>query len=265
MTTTIKKWHWTLGIIGAIIIALIAISFLFYGAGERSISTLYIIPAGTFGLFHETNNPTGENLTGGNISVHTTTPTLISPEEREKNAAQFYGKNISECEYTKNVFPEWYNSTTGLIENQSQDIPGPGSTQDPGSLCNPQVAVPRVPVAVDTSVPIQDPMPGVRYSLGENDSGRTIMLDKGDVVEINLRWIPGLGFRWIIPVSGCGLELVNDGYYDTGTDFWNTSGHYRARYRAVSPGTSIIDGKFVISPNDNPTVDFQFNLTVIVK
>ena len=143
--------------------------------------------------------------------------------------------------------------------------PVSGPTQDPGSLCNLSTSGSRILVPTDTSVPIRDPMPEIRYSLNENQSGRTIVLDKGEFVEINLRWIPSLGLRWIIPVSGCGLELVNDGYYDTGTDFWNTSGHYRARYRAVSPGTSVIDGKFVTYPTENPKGAPRFNLTVIVK
>ncbi|MDD4483028.1 MAG: hypothetical protein PHD55_01515 [Methanoregula sp.] len=106
-------------------------------------------------------------------------------------------------------------------------------------------------------------MPGIRYSIGENDSGKTIVLGTGDVVEINLGWAAGLPFRWIVSVSGCGLELVNDGNYVKGVGFWNTTGHYRARYRAVSPGTSVIDGKLVFKP-DEPG-DLRFNLTVIVK
>jgi predicted secreted protein len=106
-------------------------------------------------------------------------------------------------------------------------------------------------------------MSGIRYSLNESDSGKTIVIGKGDVFETNLVWAPGLGFHWVVPVSGCGLELLNDGYYDTGTDFWNTSGHYRARYRAVSPGTSIIDGKFILIHEEEG--DLGFNLTVIVK
>ena len=160
-------------------------------------------------------------------------------------------------------YPSFAGAHDSIPAPVSPIKPSAGSTQDPGAVCDPQVAALRVPVPVDTSVPIQDPMPGIRYSLNENQSGRTIVLDKGDVVEINLRWIPSLDLRWIIPVSGCGLELANDGYYDTGTDFWNTSGHYRARYRAVSPGTSVIDGKLVFKP-DEPG-DLRFNLTVIVK
>ena len=148
-------------------------------------------------------------------------------------------------------------------EKLNQNVPG--STQDPGSMCNPQAAAPRVPVPVDTSVPVRDPMPGIRYSISENESGRTVVLEKGDIVEINLRWAPSVAWSWDVPVSGCGLELVNDGYYDTGTDYWNTSGHYRARYRAVSPGRSFIDGTFGASPSGIANGAPEFNLTVIVK
>jgi predicted secreted protein len=109
-------------------------------------------------------------------------------------------------------------------------------------------------------------MPGIRYSLGESESGRTIVLEQGEIVEINLRWAPGIAWNWDVPVSGCAIELLNDGYYDTGTDYWNQSGHYRARYRATRPGRSFIDGVFGIAPGGpahawNP----RFNLTVIVK
>ncbi|MFZ1127688.1 hypothetical protein [Methanoregula sp.] len=155
--------------------------------------------------------------------------------------------------------------TPAPAQPASPAVPITGSTQDPVSRCNPQDAEPRVPVPVDTSVPIQDPMPGIRYSLNESESGRTIVLEKGEIVEINLRWAPGVAWSWNIPVSGCGLELVNDGYYDTGTDFWNTSGHYRARYRAVSPGRSFIDGTFGASPSGIANGAPEFNLTVIVK
>jgi Predicted secreted protein len=138
-----------------------------------------------------------------------------------------------------------------------------GSPQNSGSVCNPQVAVPRVPVPADTSVPIQDPMPGVRYSLSESDSGRTIMLRNGDIFEITLGWSPERPFHWIIPVTGCGLELMNDGTYSDSGDFWNVTGYYRARYRAISAGTSILDGKYVLTPDEEGTR--RFNLTVIMK
>lgn len=125
---------------------------------------------------------------------------------------------------------------------------------------------PIVPEPVDTSIPVRDPIPGIRYSINESESGRTVVLEKGEIVEINLRWAPGVAWSWDIPVYGCGLEILNDGYYDTGTDFWNQSGHYRARYRAIRSGTSFINGIFGVPPDgtvhaSNP----KFNLTVIVK
>ena len=157
-----------------------------------------------------------------------------------------------------------------LRQNQPQDPgspgnqTGPGPVEGPGSQCNPHVTAPRVLVPVDTSVPIQDPMPGIRYSLNTSDSGRTIMLGKGDIIEINLKFAPGLAMRWTVPVSGCGLELVNDGIYSKGGDFWNVTDYYRARYRAVSPGTSVLNGRLVITDHAEKG-DLWFNLTVIVK
>jgi hypothetical protein len=138
-----------------------------------------------------------------------------------------------------------------------------GSPQDPGSVCNLSAAGPRILVPTDTSVPIQDPLPGIRYSFTRDESGKTIVLAKGEIVEIDLGFAPGLAMRWIVPVSGCGIELVNDGVWYTGGDFWNNTGFYRARYRAVSPGTSVVDGKLVLKPDE--AGDLRFNLTVIVK
>ena len=142
-------------------------------------------------------------------------------------------------------------------------IPPPVFTRDPITGCTME---PHVPVPVDTSVSVRDPMPGIRYSFDESESGRTVVLEQGDIVEINLRWAPSVAWTWDVPVYGCAIELVNDGYYDTGTDYWNQSGHYRARYRAKSPGRSFIDGTFGVRPGGtayagNP----RFNLTVIVK
>ncbi len=155
---------------------------------------------------------------------------------------------------------------TTPIQPATFALPILSSTQDPGSQCSLLDAGPHIPVPIDTSIPVRDPMPGIRYSLGEGDSGKTIEIGKGDVFEITLRWAPSVAWDWNIPVSGCGLEMVNDGYYDTGTDYWNQSGHYRARYRAVRSGTSFIDGIFGVPPGGtahewNP----KFNLTVIVK
>ena len=62
-----KKWYWAIGTIGIIIAILIITLFILPGAKEGSVSNLYIIPAGTFSVFHETNVPTEQNVIG-NIS-----------------------------------------------------------------------------------------------------------------------------------------------------------------------------------------------------
>jgi len=49
----------------------------------------------------------GGNMPIGNSTIQT------NFEERATIAADLYGKNITECEYIKNVFPEMYNSTVG--------------------------------------------------------------------------------------------------------------------------------------------------------
>jgi hypothetical protein len=140
----------------------------------------------------------------------------------------------------------------------------PGSTPVPIPMCDQLVTNSRIPVPENLSVAIRDPMPGIRYSIHENASEKTIVLEKGDLVEINLGWTPGLAYYWIVPVTGCGLEVVQAGTYADGGDFWNNTGHYRIRYRAITSGTSQINGRFGLHPAEesNPEI---FNLTVNVK
>ena len=57
----IKKWYWVLGTIGVIIVIIIFLQ----GTGEKSVSNFYIIPAETFSPLHETDIPTGQNVTIG--------------------------------------------------------------------------------------------------------------------------------------------------------------------------------------------------------
>ena len=175
-----------------------------------------------------------------------------------------------EVDTPSNLYHVYVNVTNGTVDHiwsqpkrSSPAVPVPGSTQDPVSTCSPQDAAPIIPVPVDTSVPIQDPMPAIRYSFNRSESGRTIVLEKGDVVEINLGYATGQPFQWIVQGSGCGIELLNAGAYSSGGDFWNDTGNYRARYRAVSPGTSVLNGKLVLTPEENGML--TFNLTMIVK
>lgn len=239
------------------------------------------VPADFPGMLNITSTPSGAAVyidTGATPSGTTPAVFTLSPITHPI-MLRFPGYR----DYATSVIipPGSHVSFSAQMEPASPALPLPGSTQEPGtpgnqtvpvtvespgSRCDPRDGGPRVPVPVDTSVPIQDPMPGIRYSLVEGDSGRTIEIGRGDVFEITLRWAPSVAWDWNIPVSGCGLEMVNAGYYDTGTDYWNQSGHYRARYRAVRTGTSFIDGIFGVPPGGtahewNP----KFNLTVIVK
>lgn len=186
----------------------------------------------------------------GSYLVYTT---YLHSEDLHQIQSQDFGRPLQ----VSHVIP-------GPAQPATPAVPVSGSTQDPVSICNNPVADSRIPVPANISVAIRDPIPGIRYSLNESESGRTIVLGKGEIVEINLRWIPGLAFHWIIPVSGCGLKLVNAGTYSDGGDFWNNTGHYRIRYQAVSPGTSVIDGRFML-PEHARDGDLQYNLTVIVK
>ena len=147
--------------------------------------------------------------------------------------------------------------------SQTPVVSSPRFTQDPQTGCSMD---PHVPEPVDSAIAVRDPMPGVRYSFNETETGRTVVLEKGEIVEITLRWAPSVAWEWDVPVSGCSIELLNDGYYSGGGDYWNQSGHYRARYRAIDPGTSFIDGIFGVAPGGTPHEwNPRFNLTVIVK
>jgi hypothetical protein len=172
--------------------------------------------------------------------------------------SQILSENLHQ-NYLQNLTPEFQPtpavpvpaqpSGQGVLENESQ--------------CDPQSAGSRTLVPVDTSVPIRNPIPGIRYSLNESDSDRTLVLAKGDVVEINLQTNPGLGVHWVLPVYGCALELTNDGSFSNSGDFWNVTTYYRARYQAVREGTSVLSGSRILS--EEREGDPRFNLTVMVK
>jgi outer membrane lipoprotein-sorting protein/predicted secreted protein len=132
---------------------------------------------------------------------------------------------------------------TGIPDSYFDFVPPEGSSP----RCIPKYVNWVQPQGTDTSVPISEPLPGgVRYSLNESDSGRTITLRTGDVLEITLPTVTGLAYRWIMPTEGSGLELMN-----TGSIFEPPPGREmmlsgksstRWRYRAVAPGTMIFDG-----------------------
>jgi len=156
---------------------------------------------------------------------------------------------------------------TGIPDTSFSFEPPPGTK----ARCDPKYQDFVLPEPADTSVPVSEPLAGVRYSLDENDSGRTVTLHRGEILELTLRAIPGLAYRWLMPVNGSGLELMNSGmfsepppdYHDTQDYPWFSNGKYRLRYRATGTGTSVFDGVFSLDGcdlGDSP----RFNLTVNV-
>lgn len=141
---------------------------------------------------------------------------------------------------------EWIRVNTGFPGGYFDFVPPPGS----GPRCVPKYVNYVEPPRTDTTVPIDQPLPGgVRYSLNESDSGRNITIQTGEVIEITLPITPGLANRWFMPPEGSGLELMNAGaiYCEVPGEelaFFRARGNYRWRFRAVSPGTEIIDGVF---------------------
>ena len=168
----------------------------------------------------------------------------------------------------KEIHYESITVNSGIPDSYFNFISPEGS----GPRCVPKYANYVEPPRIDTLVPIDQPLPGgIRFSLNESDSGRTISLKTGDIVEITLSTIPGLAYRWIMPTQGSGLTLLNagpfyempeknDNYY---SGFNGGRGYYRWRYLAEGPGTETIDGIFSISACDIQGAK-RFNLTVNV-
>ncbi len=172
-----------------------------------------------------------------------------TPDPAMPVACEFLERPNSEITY------ESIAVNTGMPDSYFDFVPPEGS----GPRCVPKYVNYVEPPRTNISVPIDQPMPGgVRFSLNESDSGRTISLKTGDVVEITLGTIPGLAFRWLMPSEGSGVTLLNAGpiYEPPGQNgdpystFMGGKGTYRWRYQATSPGTETIDGLFTISGCD---------------
>jgi predicted secreted protein len=157
---------------------------------------------------------------------------------------------------------------TGIPDSYFDFIP----PEDSAPRCVPKYVNYVEPPRAEPSVPIDQPLSaGVRFSLNESDSGRTISLKTGDIIEITLAISPGLAYRWIMPAEGSGMTLLNAGPFYKMPEGSNNSyfdflsnGYYRWRYLATSPGTETIDGIFSLHGCDIQGAK-RFSLTVIVE
>lgn len=160
---------------------------------------------------------------------------------------------------------------TGIPDSYFEFSPPVGS----GPRCIPKYVNYVEPPRMDPSVPISEPLPGrVRYSLNETDSGRVVTLERGEILEVTLRIIPSLAFRWLMPAEGSGLELLNAGAvsiiphnFDLNRSdavvYFKSNGYYRWRFLAKDLGTTVFDGIFSRDGCDIGGAK-RFNLTVQV-
>jgi len=190
---------------------------------------------------------------------------MPTPTPPSADSGDFDPKDVPNTE----VVYESIEVNCGIPESYFNFIPPEGS----GPRCIPKYVNYVEPPRTDTSVPISQPLPGgVRYSLNESDSGKTIVLTRGDIIQIDLRVIPSLAFRWIIPTEGSGLELMNAGTFSVMPDdiemtpysFKSMPSYYRMRFRAVGEGTTYFDGIFALDGCDIQNAK-RFNLTVHVE
>jgi hypothetical protein len=127
---TTKKLTWALGTIGIIIVLLILTLFILPGAKEGSVSNLYIIPAGTFSMFHETNVPVEQNMTDntkltGDRSVSNLyiipAGTFTVFHETNVSAEQNVTCNVSGCISETGTIPDLYNQmNTSITRNKGE-------------------------------------------------------------------------------------------------------------------------------------------------
>ncbi|OPY43726.1 MAG: hypothetical protein A4E40_00056 [Methanoregulaceae archaeon PtaU1.Bin059] len=160
---------------------------------------------------------------------------------------------------------------SGIPDSHFEFVPPEGSSP----RCIPKYVNYVEPPGIDPSVPLSEPLLGrVRYSLNETDSGRVVTLVRGEIIEITLRIIPSLAFRWLMPAEGSGLELLNAEAFSVLPDdldlnssgalvYFKSNGYYRWRFLAKDPGITIFDGIFSLDGCDIGGAK-RFNLTVQV-
>ncbi len=88
-----KKWYWALGTIGVFIVILIIGLFILPATHERSVSNLYIIPAGTFSVFHGTNVPAEQDVTGNGPGCILSNDSREGGSQRETQSAVSVERN----------------------------------------------------------------------------------------------------------------------------------------------------------------------------
>ena len=165
-------------------------------------------------------------------------------------------------------------SCTDSGEGNETYTPGENDTQveTTNEKCDPRFLDYVQPEPADPSVPVNEPLSGMKYSFGINDSGRTVTMNEGDIFEITLRYSPSLPFNWLFIVEPDGLLLLNAGEFtgispDEESYLIRIKGPWNSRWRylAETEGTYVFDGILAIRPCDRMGNWNEFNMTVVVE
>lgn len=169
-----------------------------------------------------------------------------------------------------------FSGCSDTAEVSGTSVSGENETKimanETGDLCDPRFVDYVKPVPADPSVPVEDPLPGLKYSFGINDTGRTVTMNKGDTFEITLVYVPTLIFKWTLMARPEGLLLLNEGGFsgvspDEESYMLRIKGpwNYRWRYLAEKEGTYFFDGVLAVDSCDTKGSWRDFSLTVVVK
>jgi len=103
------------------------------------------------------------------------------------------------------------------------------------------------------------------YILYDDDNGKTIEVQKGCEIRIELSENPTTGYTW--QLTAPGLTYVSDEYYpdEVAEGIVGSGGTHEWIYTADSSGTYTIDGIYKRSWEETSTDDTRWKVTVMVK
>jgi len=99
-------------------------------------------------------------------------------------------------------------------------------------------------------------------TLSEQDNGRTVELDAGDLLTICLKENRSTGHRWAVEEDG-GLELISDDF--EGGAAMGSSGLRRLEFRAASAGSHELRLKYWQQFAGDQSVAKRFAVTIEIK
>jgi len=100
-------------------------------------------------------------------------------------------------------------------------------------------------------------------TLSEQDNGRTVEVNAGDVVTVRLKENPTTGFRWTVESAG-GLVLAGD-EYEGGGGGMGAAGVRVLQFRSPGAGAHELRLKNRREWEGDSSVTERFNLTITAK